>query len=215
MSNDPSQALRDLRDALRQCSPDVESLYFQLSTALQAVNCHPNSAPTEDISSIIKALDRLLESIQQILITSVLPTFLQSLDERTADLLDRFFVPPKTAQAETLTIGRTIALKSYLTLSALLSKKPDDVMVPVPSRHWTLETLQKLSDTHGIDEIYWAVWGGSSVEGETSKNGAMRMLQWEEAVKSILSIPGKVANAVGRWKEEGWSGDIPESLVPR
>ena len=215
MTERPMDALRHLRDALRDPKttlPNVEALTTELSSALDLLS---TSVPAQDIGSIIKAIDRLLEGIQQTLAVTIIPTFLHLLDERGAELLDRFFVPPKTATKGTLGIARTVALKTYLTLPALLSTKNKDLALPMASRGWVLKTMQKLAQEHGFDDVYWAVWSEQSDEGESSKRGSMKMLQWEEAVKAVLGAPAKVANAVGRWKEEAWQGDVPESLSAR
>ena len=66
---------------------------------------------------------------------------------------------------------------------------------------------------YSVSDIYWAVWSTHGEEG--SKEASNRELIWEEAVGALVGLPSKVANAVGRWKGEGWTGDIPDRLVSR
>jgi telomere length regulation protein len=81
-----------------------------------------------------------------------------------------------------------------------------------------MDMLAAVVDTYSIDDLYWAIWGAQT-QVETSSSGeksdGVRTLRWEETVKALVGVPAKAANAVGRWKQEGWSGDVSKSLQPR
>ena len=214
MSSDASSALKELRDALRGTIPDTDSFVFLLSAALQSVHLHPTSIPPSSIDSeALKALRRFLPIVQSLLISNAIPTFLPALDQKQRDLLDRFFCPPKptTVTSSHLNLVRTVALQSYLTLSELLSSQSKQGVTP-NAREYVLKIVARLAGEYSIDQLYWAVWG--SAEGVREDRGANE-LAWEDVMKAACGLPSKVANAVGRWKAEGWDGEVPEALVPR
>ncbi|BEI82719.1 hypothetical protein CcaverHIS002_0305870 [Cutaneotrichosporon cavernicola] len=188
MTDAEADALRDLRDALRAGIPDVDDFVFRLSSTLSELGLSPSVV----VSSKPDTRLRYLPSVQTALL-SVLPTFLPALDSHGRALLDAFFVPPPSP------ISNAVALTTYMTLSSSLAASPPTPLA-LESRGFVLETLTKLTATYGIDALYWAARGE---------------LAWDDAVRAATSIPGKVANAVGRWRDAGWTGDVPPSLVPR
>ena len=213
-----AETLRNFRDALRNPIPDVDSFVSHLSSTLQALHLHPTSVPPENSSGeALKAIHRFLPLIQNLLITSAIPTFQTSLDESQQLLLDIFFIPIRTPSLNTLLLCRNISVVSYQTITSLLSNStPKAASLPVLSRHYVLKILQKLVVEYGLDELYWAVWSPSAhvIEKEGETNDGARTLRWEESVKFALGVPAKTANVVGRWKAEGWNADTPEELIP-
>jgi len=202
--------LRELRDALRSPVEDTDAFSFLLSSTLSSLGLNSISLvaalPSGDH---IKSTRRYLSSIQVTLLTTIVPSFLPALDENDRQLLRTFFVPQK--QTSGLALRRNIALTSYQTLSSLLSTK---TITPLPrqSREYVLEILEQLVQ-YGVGDMYWAIWSAGKEEG--SKEAGARDLNWEEAVGCLVGLPAKVGNAVGRWKTEGCSGDMPEVLVSR
>jgi telomere length regulation protein len=219
MSADISGPLRELRDALRNPIPDVDSFVFLLSSTLQALHLHPTSVPPDQVANeVIRSINRFLPAIQVQLVTSAIPIFIAALDGPQRGLLETFFVPPKDSASGTLPVRRTIALTSYATLTVLLSTTtPQGKSIPLESREYVLSTLGSLADEYSIDQLYWAVWSSSLTTDDSlgAKSEGLRTLRWEEAVKAGVGLPAKVANAVGRWMADRWSGDIPADLVPR
>lgn len=195
--SDTAGSLKGLRDSLRSGIPDADEYTFQLSSTLDSLGLGPMSAASQVDE---KAIQRYLPAVQQALLDT-LPTFLPALDTRGRSLLDSFFCPPPSAG--TAAASRTIALTAYLTLAAVLGPSPPSPL-PSEARQFVLETLASLSRAYSIDALYWATHGGKG-----------NQLQWEDAVRTSTSLPAKAANAVGRWKEGAWSGDVPPALVPR
>lgn len=189
--DEAATALRGLKDALRAGIPSADDFVFALSSALSALGLS-TTLITDAPKDAARAIRRHLPGVQQALV-AVVPTFIPALDARGRAALDAFFVPPQTPPE----VARAIALVSYLTLTSLLAPAAN---VPVESRQFILETLSSLSQAYGVDKLYWA---------------ADTELLWEDAVRASTSLPVRTANAVGRWKESGWVGDIPSSLVPR
>ncbi|ORY33418.1 telomere length regulation protein-domain-containing protein [Naematelia encephala] len=213
MSTDESSvSLRALRDVLRSQIPDVDTFAFHLASTLDALYLGPTSVPPARIpDEVLRAISKLLPGIQVQLLTSAVPNFLHVLDERQRGLLLSFFVP-STTEVETLHMRRSVALVTYLTLPSLLSSShPQAVSLPQQSRSFIFEILSDLVDNFSIDAIYWSIFSSSL----KSRGDGWGTMQWEDAVKALVSLPGKVANAAGLWKEDGWKDDLPSSLVPR
>lgn len=195
--DDPAEALKGLRDSLRSGISDVDEYTFQLSSTLDSIGLGPMSVPC---SANDKAIQRYLPAVQQGLLNTI-PTFLPALDDRGRKLLDSFFCPPTSAATAPTT--RQVALAAYLTITAALAPAPPTPL-PAEAREYVLETLANLSQAYSIDALYWATHGKRPSP-----------LLWDDAVRTSTSLPAKAANAVGRWKEGAWSGDVPAALVPR
>lgn len=211
--NTPSQALQHLRDTLRTNQPDIETLINLLSTCLDDLynDAGPSTSSSEPAR---KAIQRFLPSIQIHILTHTIPNYLHALDDPQSEVLRSFFVPEREAKG--IRISRWIALTSYLTLPSFLnapSTSSPTPELPIPSRTFLLEILDRLSREYGIDEAYWAVWSG--VEEKDKGRLGPEELIWEEATRSVVGVPAKAANAVGRWGSDGWSGQIPDRLIPR
>jgi telomere length regulation protein len=211
--NTPSQALQHLRDTLRTTQPDIETLINLFSTCLDEIynEAGPSTSSSEPAR---KALQRFLPSIQIHILTSTVPNYLHALDDSQVEVLRSFFVPQREAAG--IRISRWIALTSYLTLPPFLNAPSTTASIPdlpIPSRTFLLEILDRLNVEYGIDEMYWAVWSGVE-EREKGRLGPEELI-WEEVTRGLAVIPAKAANAVGRWKSDGWIGDIQERLHPR
>jgi telomere length regulation protein len=211
--NTPSQALQNLRDTLRTTQPDVEALINLLSTCLD--DLHNTTGPSSSSSEPArKAIQRFLPSIQIHLLTHTIPNYLHTLEDTQLEVLKSFFVPKR--EAEGIQISRWIALTSYLTLPPFLngpSTTASTPELPIPSRQFLLSLLDRLSGEYGIEEVYWAVWSG--VEAQEKGRLGPEELVWEEVTRSLVGVPAKAANAVGRWSSGGWIGEVPGRLVPR
>jgi len=214
MSEDIGQDLKDLRDFLKTPIPDVETLVSHLSSALQSLGLHSTSVHQGKLNAdTIRAINRYHPAVQTQLLTSVLPTFLHALDEAQIRLVSTLFVPPKSDSPQTLRTKRLIALSSYLTLPNLLSSVNKATSLPNETRGFALTTLSDLVADYGLNEVYWAIWASRPTDDKVVDG--RRIIQWEEAVKAVVGLPGKAGNAVGRWKADGWNGDLPDRLIPR
>jgi telomere length regulation protein len=208
----PTQALQTLRDTLRTTQLDIESLVKHLSTSLDALyqeQAGPSSSSSEPVR---KAIQRFLPSIQIHLLTQTIPNYLHALDDDQVEVVRSFFAPRRNAEG--IQISRWIGLTSYLTIPPFLNANtsPSTPELPISSRLFILEILDRLVGDYGVEEVYWAIWSGL---GEEKGRLGPEELTWEEATRSIVGITAKAANAVGRWKGEGWIGELPERLVPK
>ena len=227
-NNEPAAtALKDLRETLRApaSESDVDSFAFQLSSTLEALCIQQTSIAPSRPDDIIRAVQRHLTSAQLALLTHGVPTYFPALEARSRALLETFFIPPSNADPAILAISRAVILASYSTLTHVISSPSSSsptspIALPPQSREYVFQTLEKLSRQYNIDALYWGVWGqgwGSDgdIPAESSNAGSMKTLKWEEVVRAAISVPAKVANLWGKWKEEGWQGDVPASLRPR
>ncbi|WVF72963.1 hypothetical protein IAT40_007781 [Kwoniella sp. CBS 6097] len=223
--NDYATALKSLRDTLRNpttLTPD--DLSFHLSSTLQSLHLHPSSIPPSAIlSDDFKSIARYVPSIQGLILNDIVPTFYEALDRKGQESLKALFVPPGTIEG--LVIKRQIALTTYLTVPAFLNApKPTTPTLPRQSRSFVVSILEFLVREYGIDDLYHAVIGSTStkeskaVGSGKSKEGA-EVLQWEDAVRAVVSIPAKVGNASGRWGSESGGGavreEVPNRLLPK
>lgn len=212
MSDTPTRALKALRDRLKEPIPDVESLVEILETCWTDLDL--DLGLEGDKSELVRrGIQRYLPSIQIILLSEVYPTFQHALDDDQSRLLERFFcVPAPTGTTSVSKISRWIGLTSYLTLPPFLNASHTPSL-PIPARSFILDILDQLGRSYNIDEMYHAVWTSTmSHDGGQRKRTGPQDLIWDEVVKSIAGVPAKSANAVGRWKAEGWIGDLPDGL---
>lgn len=156
-----------------------------------------------------REIKRYLPSIQINLLTNHLPTFAHALEGNLLRDVKALFAP------ERLTIGlanrRLIGCISYRTISSFLISKPA-IPLPKESRAFLLDILEDLVQ-YNIDDIHWTVYGGKADNGEGSKEESARSLEWEETVSALISLPGKIANAIGRWSVEGRIIDVSATLT--
>lgn len=214
---DPASALRSLRDALKAGIQDVDDFTFRLSSTLDVLGLAPPGGASIVVAvspsfgaKDTAAVTRYLPAVQQALVGAV-PTFLPALDTRGHALLDAFFAPqPRAAPLE-----NTVALAAYLSLSAMLAPNPPTPLA-VPAREFVLDTLSRLTNLYSVDALYTAVFGRSGDRTKGKGIDSALSLMWDDAVRSACSVPAKVANAVGRWKDKDASKlEVPSALVPR
>lgn len=213
MTDTPTLALKALKETLKTPIQDAESLVESLRACLGEIGLGEDSGATEtktDLGHIRRAVQRYLPSIQVQIPSEVYPTFHHALEDSQTRLLRQFFVPERATDPKRLAIGRSIALCSYLTIPSFLNASSTPPL-PAPSRLFLLDILNHLARDYGIEEMYWAVRSSESAGKGKRKTGPQELM-WEEVVKNLASVPAKSANAVGRWKSEGWAGELPERL---
>jgi telomere length regulation protein len=218
MTDTPTRALKALRESLRTPIADVESLVECLEACLDDIGLASSTSAELDLHQIRRAIQRYLPSIQICLVSEVYPTFYHALDRDQLRLVERFFVENQSSDSRKLKISRSIALTSYLTIPSFLNASHTPPL-PGPSRSFVLDILSRLRESYNIDELYWAVWASDSGsveqgagQGRTKSKTGPSELIWEEVVRGLAGVPAKCANAVGRWKTEGWTGDLLAGL---
>lgn len=155
-----------------------------------------------------RELKRYLPSIQVQLLTVHLPTFLPTLENIALDSVRSLFAPRKSAQD--IKTQRQVAFVTYRTVTPFLAAKPS-IPLPVESRSFLLDVLDRLTE-YAVSDAHWTIFGSSGPNPEGSREESERQLEWEEVVGALVSLPGKVANATGRWKVAGAQLDVPRTL---
>jgi telomere length regulation protein len=124
--------------------------------------------------------------IQRALLTNILPTWYPILQENNAlQLVEQYFCPDVIYNART--IAGEIALVAYATLVSMASFTEQAVAL-----------FEKLVLQYPIDRLFYAIFEGENVK--TVK----RNVDWEDCVRDLCAIPGKVANILG--------GQVPRLL---
>jgi telomere length regulation protein len=216
---DLTASLRETRDALKSQLPDLEALDRHLQLPLRRLGLcqepQSSSATWFDSSEPAEAdmiIRRHLPNLQAALVERVVPTWLLSLKEDPMALahLEAYFYPalPTAPSPAQLHNARRVALSAYLVLAPLLGSPA----CPPQSREFVVAALERLALTYPIDSIYWAIWGTQSGGADQGR----AELQWEEAIKVLVGLPTKVANAIGsRNQELHVAEEIPSGLISR
>ncbi|KAI9510400.1 telomere length regulation protein-domain-containing protein [Russula earlei] len=190
--NDAGSQVRDVINKLQSPIPDLPALLVLVSSLLDCVGLLPpqykqyNTAPLHP--EAFNAL-RHLPPIQRALLEHVIPTWEPDLSrEKLIPLVDQWFIPDAFSYASPAAGEVTAhAYGSILSLS----------LTP-----YSTNLLARLTKAYPLDRLHASVFSHlnrDSSPGQTT-------LAWEDVVKSILSVPARVANAF-----EG-RGEIPKEL---
>lgn len=171
-------------------------------------------------------LRRQLGFVQQAIVTHVWPDWSAEL-ERTQPgsshlVLGRFLVPPaprprrapadpsreERAQEDT---RRAVAGAAYASLLSLISRpSPATPVLPPASLELVVQSLEHLTHTYSVRELYLALGGASPAAQRDARADGMRLQRWAATVKLLFSVPAKVANAMG-----AAGRDVPRGLIWR
>jgi telomere length regulation protein len=199
--------ISEIRDSIPLLIPSITNVQYimTINTPSQAL---------QHLRDTLRTTQPDIDALINLLSTCLNENYLHTLDDSQVEVLRSFFVPQREAAG--IRISRWIALTSYLTLPPFLNAPSATASIPdlpIPSRTFLLEILDRLNGEYGVDEMYWAVWSGVE-EREKGRPGPEELI-WEEVTRSLVGVPAKAANAVGRWKSDGWIGDIQERLLQR
>jgi len=148
---------------------------------------------TDSLSAHSVNVRKHIPLIQHALLDYIYPTWNTVLHDHTPDatlLLWQYFCPDTFVNA--LPISGCLALISYETLLARRLGRGE------------IHLFQKLARDYPIDRLWTAVFeeksilsqrGGDTVQG-------LKELMWEDCVRDVVSVPAKVANAVGAAGED-------------
>ncbi|KAI0262956.1 telomere length regulation protein-domain-containing protein [Gloeopeniophorella convolvens] len=185
-----SSQLRDVINRLQSPIPDLPTLLALIAGPLDALGLLPphyrqyNIAPLPPSSLHIP---RHLPALQRALLAHVVPAWEPALAEaQLLPLLEQCFVPDAFAYA-TPAAG-AVALHAYGALLAL------------PLTPYTAHLLARLAAAYPLDRLHAAAFTGA----RTSQADAA----WEDAVRVVLAVPAKAANALAGRGE----GALPAAL---
>ncbi|KAI0048561.1 hypothetical protein FA95DRAFT_1034938 [Auriscalpium vulgare] len=187
-------ARSQIRDTISrlQSQIDLDALLPLLAGPLDSLGLLPpqfgryNTSPIPPDSFNTR---RHLPPLQRALLEHIIPTWEPTLSESNLLLLvEQYFVPDAFSYA--IPSAGEVALHAYSTVLSL------------PLTAYSIKLLSRLSQSYPIDRLYSTIFSNASRNlppGHT-------ILAWEDAVKSVVAVPAKVANAhAGR-------GDLPPAL---
>jgi telomere length regulation protein len=191
-SHDSSNQMRNVINKLQSHISDLPTLLALLSGPLDCIGLLPphyrqyNTAP---LHSDAFHASRHLPPLQRALLEHVIPNWEPNLSrEKLMPLVEQWFIPDAFSYA-TSAAGE-VAVHAY---SSILS---------LPFTPYSMNLLARLTKTYPLDRLHTSVF--SPVNNDASSR--QTLLTWEDVVKCVLSIPTKVANALGG------KGEIPKEL---
>ncbi|KAG6891043.1 hypothetical protein C0992_010705 [Termitomyces sp. T32_za158] len=99
--------------------------------------------------------------------------------------MDQYFCPDNFSFAHSS--SGDVAIMAYSTITSQ------------PLTNYAIHLLARLAHEYPVDRLYLAVFTANP------SDSSVRMLAWEDCVRSVLSVPAKVSNAIG-------TGQVPTQL---
>lgn len=172
--------IRDVIDRLQRPIPDLSNLLALLSSPLDCLGLLPpqfrgyNTEPLPDGAVIIA---KHIPAIQRALLEHVVPTWDAVLEEQHAMLLLKQYFCPDSFSYTSQAAGDVV----LLAYSTILSQ---------PLTEFAIKMLARLATEYPLDRLHVAVFGTKRDQG------SRRMVAWEDCVRNVTVVPGKVANAL-------------------
>jgi telomere length regulation protein len=176
-------------DVIQQCANVLEQDVQEISVLLRAL-CTPlhalrllpskyKSYVDEQLHMPLKVTDRHISRIQSALLQRVLPTWEQELKDRSSlDIVECWLSPPLAESRSTA----LIVIEAYASL------------VVIPLNKAITNRLARLFELHPIEVLHRHVFTHSDQRGQSPQ------LRWDESIRTVFSIPAKVANAAAAQK---------------
>jgi telomere length regulation protein len=188
---DSSNQIRNVINKLQTHISDLQTVLSLLSGPLDCLGLlppHYKQYNTTPLHLETFNTSRHLPPLQRALLEHVIPDWELNLSqEKLMPLVEQWFIPDTFLYA-TSAAGE-VAVHAYTSILAL------------PFTPYSMNLLARLTKTYPLDRLHTSVF--SHVNRNTSRQ---THLAWEDVVKSVLSVPTRVANALGG------IGDIPKEL---
>ncbi|KAH9174221.1 telomere length regulation protein-domain-containing protein [Lactarius sanguifluus] len=183
--------IRDVVNRLKAPISDLPTLLALISGPLDSIGVLPphyrqyNTAPLPAAVNI----SRHVPPIQRALLEHVIPTWEIVLSqEKLTSLVEQWFIPDAFSYAKPA--AGEVAVHAY---AAILS---------LPLTPYSMNLLARLTKAYPLDRLHSRVFS----LGDAHPSSSQSIFEWEDVVKSILSVPARVANAL-----EG-KGECPKEL---
>ncbi|KAH9001642.1 hypothetical protein EDB92DRAFT_1827974 [Lactarius akahatsu] len=183
--------IRDVVNKLKAPIPDLPTLLALISGPLDSIGLLPphygqyNTAPLP----VAVNISRHVPPIQRALLEHVIPTWEIVLSqEKLTSLVEQWFIPDAFSYAKPA--AGEVAVHAY---AAILS---------LPLTSYSMNLLARLTKAYPLDRLHSRVFSLRDAHPSPSQS----IFEWEDVVKSILSVPARVANAL-----EG-KGECPKEL---
>ena len=195
-------SLQDIKTALKEPIANAAVLCDHLKAIHQQIQ----SSGTSSNSNFEKSI----AAVQSLLLENVLPTWGTIIDEdpEIGNFLEGCFAPGEINTAEDKRQRRSsrelaTAYAGYHTLSTALSNpKTSPHLLPL-----IIHLTSTLTSRYGLAQL----WHHAFTESQDERRGKF---MWEEGVKIVVALPGRVMNAYGRVREAGVQG-VDEGTVDR
>lgn len=192
LHNDTRSQVRDAVNKLQSPVPDLSTLLVLISSLLDCIGLLPphyrqyNTAPLHPEAF---NTSRHLPLLQRALLEYVIPTWQPDLSrEKLMPLVEQWFIPD--------TFSYTSPTAGEVTVHAYSS------ILSLPFTSYSMNLLARLTKAYPLDRLHTTVFS-QPIKASTPRQ---TILAWEDVVKSILSVPARVANAL-----EG-KGELPKEL---
>ena len=186
--------IRETISRLQQPVPDQSELLALLCAPLSAVRLLPpvyhkyNTRPYTNPNDA--KLFKSIPGLQSALLETVIPAWFDNLKEHKLEsILFQYFCPDVFFSASDAAVLITVFAYSSL--------------MDLPLGDFSLEALTRLSRLYPIDRLHSVVFSRPTIIPVHTKQTI-----WEDLIRSLISVPAKVANARGLQ-------DVPEDLLPR
>ncbi|KAG5639626.1 hypothetical protein H0H81_010828 [Sphagnurus paluster] len=172
--------VRDVIDRLQRPVTDLSTLLALLSSPLDCLGLIPPQFRRFNVNPLPYGsvnVRKHIPSLQRALLEHVAPTWDTLLTEEGATrLLEQYFCPDSFffASAE----AGEVALLAYSTI------------ISQPLTTYGIHLLARLSAEYPVDRLHTAIFC------RKFEYPSSRMLAWEDCVRSVIAIPGKVSNAI-------------------
>jgi telomere length regulation protein len=187
--------IRDIIARLQSPVQDLPTLLGLLTSPLDSLKLLPPTYLRYNLSPLptnVLTVSKHIPLLQRALLEHVLPAWGPVFEEQKLyELAQQYFAP--NAFLMQIPAAKEIALHAYATILSL------------PLTEHSLRLLTALTKTYPIDILWSATVGRGGMRGLERKHAII----WEDCVRNIAAIPGKIANAFG-----GRSTTIPEELEP-
>lgn len=185
--------IRDVILRLQAPVQDITTLYGLLASPLAYLKILPPKYSRHVVSPLPEhgmSLTKHIPLLQRALLEHVLPTWTPILDEQDSySIVQQYFAPDLFSFA--VPSAREIAVHAYSSILAL------------PLTEHSIRLLVLLTQNYPID-VLWDTVARSRRKAGTDKG----TITWEDCVRNISAVPGKVANAYG----EHLQGPVPREL---
>lgn len=173
--------VREVINQLQAPVSDIQTLLALLSGPLDCLGLLPPQFRRYNVQPLpygAVTVSRHIPLLQRALLEHVAPTWDTAIvEENATPLLEQYLCPDSFSFASSA--AGDVALLAYST-----------IMTIQPLTEYAIRVLARLSVEYPVDRLYPAVFPGG---GTTSR----RELGWEDCVRNLAMVPGKVANAVG------------------
>lgn len=174
--------VRDIILRLQSSVQDLSTLYSLLAAPLHYLKILPPRFHKYNASPLPEHglnLPKHIPILQRALLEHVLPTWAARLDEEDSyAIVQQYFAPDLFSYA--IPSSREIAVYAYATILSL------------PITEHSVCLLLQLTKAYSVDVLWDTI-----LHSRRTSNLQKHTISWEDCVRNVASVPGKVANAYG------------------